>query len=287
MTIEAKRFDVTWIEDSGSVMLDINDMMDLQQRVFIIVHKAAVLACEFVAHQYRLAEFCIRFISTLASRLLSVLFGKGNEVEVTSKPIWVLFGIKVPMSSSATSLTGNGRISLFAKSLIPNIDISKLRLTAIRMMAAFVIGYTQTSAFAIDRESHEYLAAPAFACGFDSSSLEFGNSHVSSIADSGKNEKGVNCWKPLTIMPRAISSQGSQECDQGSTTRAWSPERTVKPHECTPRKGRYSLGCMETCRSEGLNTLAITKPTLLRQARCSGAVGRKTPFDAGIEERCG
>ncbi len=30
----------------------------------------------------------------------------------------------------------------------------------------------------------------------------------------------------------AISSQASQECDEGSTTRPRSPERTVKAHEC-------------------------------------------------------
>lgn len=30
----------------------------------------------------------------------------------------------------------------------------------------------------------------------------------------------------------AISSQAPQECGEGSTTRVWSPDRTVKPHEC-------------------------------------------------------
>jgi hypothetical protein len=40
-----------------------------------------------------------------------------------------------------------------------------------------------------------------------------------------------------------------QECSEGSTTRSWSPERTVKTQECATRKGRYSLGLEETPRS--------------------------------------
>lgn len=47
----------------------------------------------------------------------------------------------------------------------------------------------------------------------------------------------------------AISSQALQECSEGSTTRVWSPERTVKPQECATRKGRYSLVLLETSRS--------------------------------------
>lgn len=42
-------------------------------------------------------------------------------------------------------------------------------------------------------------------------------------------------WRELLETPnvetRAISSRAIQECMEGSTTRAWSPDRTVKPHE--------------------------------------------------------
>jgi hypothetical protein len=47
----------------------------------------------------------------------------------------------------------------------------------------------------------------------------------------------------------AISSQAAQECVEGSTTRAWSPDRTVKPHEraavrrCSGCKVVQSLDC--------------------------------------------
>lgn len=41
----------------------------------------------------------------------------------------------------------------------------------------------------------------------------------------------VNCGNPLTVMPRATRSQAVEESTEGSTTRVWSPERTVKPHE--------------------------------------------------------
>src|SRR3990172_2762286 len=57
----------------------------------------------------------------------------------------------------------------------------------------------------------------------------------------------------------AISSRTAEESVEGSTTRAWSPERTVKPQEYATRKGRYSLVFRESGRSAGLNTGAITK----------------------------
>lgn len=47
----------------------------------------------------------------------------------------------------------------------------------------------------------------------------------------------------------AIPSQAMQECIEGVTTRAWSPERTVKPHERPARKGRDSLSYTETYRN--------------------------------------
>jgi hypothetical protein len=63
------------------------------------------------------------------------------------------------------------------------------------------------------------------------------------VAGNGEREgvKSVEDW--------AISSQAAQEWVEGSTTRAWSPDRTVKPHECSPRKGRYSLVCGESRRA--------------------------------------
>ena len=54
----------------------------------------------------------------------------------------------------------------------------------------------------------------------------------------------------LAAMPSwAIPSQALQECNEGVTTRSWSPERTVKAHERATRKGRYSLSCRVTYRS--------------------------------------
>ena len=46
-----------------------------------------------------------------------------------------------------------------------------------------------------------------------------------------------------------ISSRASEESEEGSTTRAWSPNWTVKPHEYATREGRYSLNYGETHRS--------------------------------------
>jgi hypothetical protein len=44
-------------------------------------------------------------------------------------------------------------------------------------------------------------------------------------------ENPVNCWEPLTVTPRAISSQASRRRLEGSTTNAWSLTETVKRHE--------------------------------------------------------
>jgi hypothetical protein len=48
----------------------------------------------------------------------------------------------------------------------------------------------------------------------------------------------------------AIPSQALQECNEGVTTRSWSPERTVKAHERATRKGRYSLSYKVTYRGK-------------------------------------
>ena len=55
----------------------------------------------------------------------------------------------------------------------------------------------------------------------------------------------------LTAMSSwAIPSQALQECNEGVTTRSWSPERTVKTQERATRKGRDSLSCRVTYRSK-------------------------------------
>lgn len=65
-------------------------------------------------------------------------------------------------------------------------------------------------------------------------------------------ENGVKSVETLVLaamLAWAIPSQAAQECVEGVTTRAWSPERTVKPHERATRKGRDSLGLQVTARS--------------------------------------
>ena len=65
-------------------------------------------------------------------------------------------------------------------------------------------------------------------------------------------ENCVNSVEPLmaSAMPTwAIPSQALQECNEGVTTRSWSPERTVKTQERATRKGRDSLSCKVICRS--------------------------------------
>ena len=132
------------------------------------------------------------------------------------------------------------------------------------MMTAFVVCNAQATPFrffAVNGESSETLSTPAFA-GYDNPiTLRFGCSHVASIQETWKKariDQCVNCGNRLTVTPRQIRSQAPQECGEGSTTRAWSPERTVKPHERTPRKGRDSLDSWETMRSGRINSPAIT-----------------------------
>lgn len=75
---------------------------------------------------------------------------------------------------------------------------------------------------------------------------------TSSLVWHGNSDNGVKSVEtPLYAFERvrAIPSQAAQECVEGVTTRAWSPERTVKPHERATRKGRDSLGYAVTHRS--------------------------------------
>ena len=82
------------------------------------------------------------------------------------------------------------------------------------------------------------------------------------ISDNGVNSVDTPMCSIERWNARAIPSEASQECEERVTTRAWSPERTVKPHEHPTRKGRDSLSCMGTCRSADkephVNTLAET-----------------------------
>lgn len=163
----------------------------------------------------------------------------------------------------------------FGKSFVPSRLLSGLRLATIGMMSALIFWNTQASAIsfvAVDGESSKFLATSASADSQISLLLNFRNAHnfltfPNIIQGNWKETKNcVNCWKPLranaatasleTVSANAenakdwaISSQASQGCGEGSTTRAWSPERTVKPQECATRKGRYSLVLLETSRS--------------------------------------
>lgn len=74
------------------------------------------------------------------------------------------------------------------------------------------------------------------------------------LSRHGNSDNGVKSVEtPLYAFERvrAIPSQAMQECIEGLTTRAWSPERTVKPHERTTRKGRFSLSYAGMHRSAG------------------------------------
>jgi len=54
-----------------------------------------------------------------------------------------------------------------------------------------------------------------------------------------------------------IPSQPMQECSGGVTTRSWSPERTVKTHECgSVNDAIDSLSCAETnAQKHGIKSL--------------------------------
>ena len=50
-------------------------------------------------------------------------------------------------------------------------------------------------------------------------------------ADGGSNSAKFKYRELLGSLNKIISSQANQECLEGSTTKVWSPERTVKPQE--------------------------------------------------------
>jgi hypothetical protein len=67
----------------------------------------------------------------------------------------------------------------------------------------------------------------------------------------------VNCWNAKSKdMP--ISSQASEESVEGSETRSWSPDRTVKAHECsTPNRGEDIVPASVEMRSGRIKSLPI------------------------------
>ncbi len=78
---------------------------------------------------------------------------------------------------------------------------------------------------------------------------EFAGSRWCHISDNGVNSVDTPLYQIARNDARAIPSEAAQECAERVTTRAWSPERTVKPHEHPTRKGRDSLSYEETHRS--------------------------------------
>lgn len=181
------------------------------------------------------------------------------------------------MSGLKTHL-GNRRVVRFGQARIPSWKFPRLRLSTIGAVTALVFWNAQAPAFAfgtVDREGLKSPTATASAGNDDSIFLSFADTHNTLLGSVDFNpytgnmeacKQSVNCWDPLranvatasseTISANAkntvdweISSQALQECSEGSTTRSWSPERTVKTQECAPRKGRYSLDSRETVRS--------------------------------------
>jgi hypothetical protein len=102
-------------------------------------------------------------------------------------------------------------------------------------------------------------------------SLNFHN-----VTGNGKRDglKNIQDWK--------ISSQATQEWVEGSTIRAWSPERIVKPQERTARKGRYDLICMETYRAF-INSWPLTLMNSLSYTGKLGALAAFNIKDAAVQ----
>jgi hypothetical protein len=170
--------------------------------------------------------------------------------------------VVVRSMSGLISHLGNRRMVSLFESSVPSRFSPKIGFSAIGMMPNLVLPDLQLPInLGINRKWSKGFFTTALTNQRRSIKLSFGNRHIATIQDNwkkAKDKKGVNCWNILTVMPRTISSQGSQECDQGSETRAWSPDRTVKPQERTPRKGRYSPNLRETVRSRRINRPAIT-----------------------------
>jgi hypothetical protein len=287
MTQNAQGSDVGRIEHPASVYLDWDAMMRVENATFGVVtgREVAFGASEVVALKDRKTEQGVSLIPALASRFDAELGSECAEVEILGEPIGVHGRVEVPVILSSPAECADGRMSFgSAKSRIPGKGIlSKLNLAAVGVMTAFVFGNAQAAATVfVDREGKESLLATAFAFDLNPVDLCLRNSHSnllesrgSSLPHAGKLENSENCWNPLradaatawsaktsanaeNVSDWAISSRAAEESVEGSTTRAWSPERTVKPHDYATGNGRYSLVCNESCRSIGLNADAIT-----------------------------
>ena len=284
MTNVAKAHDIGRIKNPVSVVLDELVMVDMKQVPIFerISNEPAIDAGVIVTRHDCTPELGVEFVS-LAAKRFAVLARVVNKVEVFGEEVRIQFGNVVPMIRAGFTLSANRLNSILTKSLVPYRHVAKLGFSTVWMMPALVLGYTQsTTALAINGKGAEYLATPALAGNGNVGRLRFGNGHegslyrVSMLPQAGKLENGENCWNPLranaaTAWPVtasanaknakdwAISSGAAEESVERSTTRAWSPERTVKPHEYATRKGRYSLVYGESHRSIWLNSGAITK----------------------------
>ena len=257
MTGIAQGNNIGRIKNPVLVALDVFDMVDIQQVRFLdcVGNHVAICAGKVIALHDRAAELCVEFIPYIAFQ--SKLARVKNVIEVWREKIGILFRVEIPVIRATFSLIAYRGYSGFVQSLVPR-DIAELSFSAIRMMAALVFRNSQSAASILVNGERGKSLATAFADCNRSGSLSFGDRHSSSLPQAGKIENSVNCGNRLTVTPRQIRSQAPQECGEGSTTRAWSPERTVKPHERAARKGRDSLVLRETVRSGCINSPAIT-----------------------------
>lgn len=258
MADHTKSHNVTRIKNPGIVFPYGNDMMNVENfnSFFGVGNHPAAGACEVVSFENCHAEFPVDFAVPCASWFMSKLDSKGGMIKIICKPVRVLGDVVIPVARALSSLSGHGLVGFLSKPFVPRLTGTKHGFLAVWVMPSFVLwGSEPAAAYLVDGERHEYLSAPALAGNGNPCPLLFGSSHISIVANTGKIEKSVNCWNPLraslaTTQPVmanvnaeksvdwAISSQASKELDEGSTTRAWSPDRTVKPHERTaPEKG--------------------------------------------------
>lgn len=140
----------------------------------------------------------------------------------------------------ASQRVSDAQHSFFAVNFSPKRIVlsSELLALAFKRFASHSI----VSAFKIIRCAIDFFAA-------DETREEFAGSWWCHISDNGVNSVNTPLYHNQSI--RAIPSEALQECRERVTTRAGSPERTVKPHEHPTRKGRDSLSYAVTHRSAG------------------------------------
>jgi len=166
------------------------------------------------------------------------------------------------------------RMISFFHSLIPCRDKSKLLFATIRMMAPDIFRKFSLTPkpYRVEGLSTSTLTncffgfSIIFTCLHGYSLFNYGVYYTGNI--EGSQEK-ISCellGNPKSLENHnvigndgrdgyknskdwTISNQAAQEWAEGSTTRAWSPERTVKLHERTTGNGRYGLIYRETDRA--------------------------------------